>query len=389
MKPVAFFLLFILPVSSFAQDFAGNNSLTGNHASCGMAVTTAARTVKNSTSPTPTSTWRQEEDLVNGSISKLKLAKMKSVTTTVMNLLRDSCFIEGSYTPTWHGAYLSSRNSGSALMQFGVDCLFADQHAELTITANELQPLLGHLAVGHQQILTMDISPAVKNGGQYFEYAGMDGNVTVKRWLITTGIDRLPYVAVTRKEYPQAVKIELAAIRGAIVSEVKDKEAVRPVAIQEAEKKATIDQLNAMYSGLALEVRMRQYLTNYRTDEQYLKDNMDKETAGVDSAMHLMDSLLAHLPATELGKPAIVSVPAIDFNGFEDGHSDKMLVRINPTYFNGGLSDEKPQLFLVEWRYDASNAAAADIDLQLTQNFDGQQLKVLLGKKRSRGGLPV
>jgi hypothetical protein len=226
----------------------------------------------------------------------------------------------------------------------------------------------------------MDISPAVKNGGQYFEYAGMDGNVTVKRWLITTGIDQLPYVAVTRKEYLQAAKIELATIRTAIISTVKEKVIVRPAAIQEAEKKAMIDQLKNMYTGLALEVRMRQYLKNYRTDEQYLKDNTDKETADVDSTMHLMDNLLTHLSATELGKPAIVSVPAVDFNGFEDGHTDKMLVRINPTYFNSGLSDEKPQLFLVEWRYDASNAAAADIDQQLMQNFDGRQLKALLGK---------
>jgi len=371
MKPFAFLLLFTLPFFSFAQDLADNGRLTGNPATHGSA-----------TSPTtaPFLSWRQEEDLVNGSISKLKLSKMKGVTTTLMSLLRDSSFIGGSYAPTWHGAYLSARSSGGPLMQFGVDCHFADQHAELTITANELQPLVGHLAVGNQQFLTMDISPAVKNGGQYFEYARMDGNVTVKRWLITTGINQLPYVAVTRKEYLQAAKIELATIKSAIITTVKEKVTVRPAAVQEAEKKAMIDQLKVMYTGLALEVRMRQYLKNYRTDEEYLKDNTDNETAAADSTMHLMDDLLAHMPATELGKPAIVSVPAIDFNGFEDGHTDKMLVRINPTYFNGGLSDEKPQFFLVEWRYDASNAAAADIDQQLTQNFDGQQLKALLGK---------
>jgi hypothetical protein len=371
MKPFAFLLLFALPYFSFAQDLADNSLLTGKPATHGSA-----------TSPAPTTSlsWRQEEDLVNGSISKLKLSKMKGVTTTLMSVLRDSCFIEGSYAPTWHGAYLSARSSGGPLMQFGVDCHFADQHAELTITANDLQPLVGHLAVGQQQFLTMNLSPAVKNGGQYFEYTGMDGNVTVKRWLITTGIDQLPYVAVTRKEYLQAAKIELATIKNAIITTVKEKVTVRPAAVQEAEKKAMIDQLKAMYTGIALEVRMRQYQTNYRTDEEYLKDNSDNETAAADSAMHLMDDLLTHMPATELSKPAIVSVPAIDFNGFEDGHTDKMLVRINPTYFNGGLSDEKPQFFLVEWRYDASNAAAAGIDQQLTQNFDGQQLKALLGK---------
>jgi hypothetical protein len=382
MKPFTFLLLFAFPFFSFAQALADNTSVAGNPATRGSSNTTAAQTVKNANSPAPAPllSWRQEEDLVNGSISKLTLSKMRGVTTTLMSVLRDSCFIEGSYAPTWHGAYLSARNSGGVLMQFGVDCHFADQHAELTITANDLHPLLGHLAVGHQQFLTMDISPAVKNGGQYFEYAGMDGNVTVKRWLITTGIDQLPYMAVTRKEYLQAAKLELATIKRSIIAAVKEKASVRPAAVQEAEKKAMIDQLKAMYTGFALEVRMRQYLKNYRTDEEYLKDNTDNETAAADSTMHLMDDLLAHLPATELGKPAIVSVPAIDFNGFEDGHTDKMLVRINPTYFNGGLSDEKPQFFLVEWRYDASNAAAADIDQQLTQNFDRQQLKALLGK---------
>jgi hypothetical protein len=388
MKPFTFLLLFALPFFSFAQDLADNSRLIGNPATHGSATTPAAQTVKKATSPTTTpasswqqeNSWQKEEDLVNGSISKSKLSKMRSVTASLINVLRDSCFIEGSYTPTWHGAYFSARNSGGTLMQFGVDCHFADQHAELTITANDLQPLLGHLAAGSQQFLTMDISPVVKNGGQYFEYTGMDGNVTVKRWLITTGIGRLPYVAVTRKEYLQAAKIELAATRAAIIAAVKEKATVRPADVQEAEKKATIDQLKAMYTGIALEFRMRQYLKNYRTDEQYLKDNTDNETAAVDGTMHLMDTLLAHLSPAELGKPAIVSVPAIDFNGFEDGHTDKMLVRINPTYFNGGLSDEKPQLFLVEWRYDGSNAAAADIDQQLTQNFDGQQLKALLGK---------
>ena len=118
MKPFTFLLLFALPFFSFAQDLAANTSVTGNPATRGNATMTAAQTVKNSTSPAPTPSsllWRQEEDLVNGSISKLKLSKMRSVTSALINVLRDSCFIEGSYTPTWHGAYLSARSSGGPL----------------------------------------------------------------------------------------------------------------------------------------------------------------------------------------------------------------------------------------------------------------------------------
>src|SRR6202012_5282007 len=160
--------------------------------------------VKTSAAPARSTAWQKEEDQVSGSISKTKLSKMKATAALIIGVLRDSCFTPlgdrtlaagdaGTYTPTWHGAYMSTSNSGSPLMQFGVDCHFAGQRAELTVTANDLQPLLGHMTVGNQPFLTMDIAPAVKNGGQYFEYTDMDGRTTVRRWLITAGVNQLPY----------------------------------------------------------------------------------------------------------------------------------------------------------------------------------------------------
>lgn len=331
MKTLTLLLLFALPFFSFGQDLADNNTLIGTSAARGNASGTSAPTV--------------------------------NVMTAMMEALH-------------------SKAPGTG---FGIDCHFADQHAELTITANDLQPLVGHLAVGRLQFLTMEISPAIKNGAPYFESTGVDGNVTVRRWLITTDIDELPYEAVTRKEYLQAAKVELAGTRALIAAAVKVKVPVRPSAVQEAEKKAMIERLKAIYTGVDLEVRLRQYLKNYRTDEQFQQDNIDNEATTVDNAMRLMNDLLAHMPAGELSKPAIVSVPAIDFSGFEDGHTDKMLVRMNPAYVNGGHSAangghsaEKPQVLLVEWRYDASTAGAADIDQQLTENFDAQALRAML-----------
>jgi hypothetical protein len=183
------------------------------------------------------------------------------------------------------------------------------------MTAKDLESQVGHLAVGRLHFMTLDICATEDNDSR-----------------------QMPYVPVTRKEYLLAAKVELTVAKAAIAAAVKTKAPVRPAAVQEAEKKAMIEQLKAVYTGVALEIRMRQYLKNYRTDEQYLQDHIDFETEGVDSAMHLMNDLLAQMSPTELGKPAIVSVPAIDFNGFEDGHTDRMLVRMNPAYSKDGLT---------------------------------------------------
>jgi hypothetical protein len=158
------------------------------------------------------------------------------------------------------------------------------------------------------------------------------------------------YIPVTRKEYLQQAKAELTDMKNSIVEGWKLQVKVRPAAIQEAEKKANIDQLKAMYSGVDLEVRMRIYLRNYKTDEQYLKENTDKETAGPLSTLRLIDNLLAHMSATELSKPAIVSVPSPDFQGFEDGKSDNMLIRMDAAHSDRSLSEVKEQELLVSAR---------------------------------------
>jgi hypothetical protein len=57
-----------------------------------------------------------------------------------------------------------------------------------------------------------------------------------------------------------------------------------------------------------------------------------------------------------------------------------MLVRMNPTYFNHLLSDEKPQLFLVTWHFDGGNASTAALDRELMEKLDARALQQLLGK---------
>ena len=91
--------------------------------------------------------WSKAEDLVNGTISTAKLVKMKEVTSTLVNFLRDSCLGNGAYNPTWHGEYNSDIYSPGAQLKYGVTCHFAGQNADLSITANDIQPLLDQLVV--------------------------------------------------------------------------------------------------------------------------------------------------------------------------------------------------------------------------------------------------
>lgn len=318
--------------------------------------------------------WKKEQDQVNGHISDGKLAKMKNITGAIAALLQDSILADGSYSPVWHAEYFSDKTSPGPFSKFGVECDFPDQGARLSVTANDISPLLGHLAVNNQDFLTITKATAVNNDIPYFEDAHS------KTWLIAAGDHQLPYMAVTRKEYLQEARKEVTIIKNSIIDYIKQTVPLRPLAEQEAEKKATIDRLTAIYSGVDLQIRIRQYLNNYLPDEEYQKESIKKETAGMDSTLHLMDSLLLQGTPKELNLPAIVSVVAAEFNGFEDGHSDKMLIRMNAAYFNGSTRGETPQFFLVTLQSDGSSTLAGDMERRFQEKFDGRSLKDLLKK---------
>jgi hypothetical protein len=371
------------PVFASAQDFAITNQ-TQQRTIVLPGQSVAAAKVSPATAETTAvnTEWSKAEDLVNGTISTAKLVKMKEVTSTLVNFLRDSCLGNGAYNPTWHGEYNSDIYSPGAQLKYGVTCHFAGQNADLSITANDIQPLLDQLVVDGQHFVTMRVVNGLdKNAFYYTDAAGSDVAAgQTKMWLITAANGRVPFIPVSRKEYLVQAKAELTAMVKSIEAGWKLKVPVRPAAAQEAERKAVVDQLKTMYTGADLDIRVRIYLRSYKTDEQFLQQNIAIETAGFRATIRVMDSLAAHLKASELAKPAVVSVAAADFRGFEDGQTNYMLIRMNAAYFNNGLSDEKPQLFLVTWHYDGANASAVELDRQLTEKMDGQGLREMLGK---------
>ena len=367
-----------------AQDLAANSPIVKNIA----WNKTSDPLIGGETPVRKSQQWEKEQDQINGSIPHSKLAKMKNRTDSLVAFLQDSCISEGVINPVWHGEYFAEKARSGTLIKFGVQCSFPGSNAHLRIMANDLSPLLDHLTVNNSDFLTIKAPVAVKNECQYFEYEATDAQATedaqhmrTKVWLVTAGASQLPYTAVTRKEYLEEARTELNNTRLGLIADLKTKIPVRSTAVQEAEKKATIDQLNNSYSGIELQMRMKMFLKDYRSDEDYLKENIEKGTSDLDSTLHFMDSLMHHLSAEQLNKPAMVSVQAADFRGFEDGSiNKKMLIKMNQAYFDAWLSGEKPQIFLVSWSYDPSEATAGDIDRQMQEKFDGRELKEMLGK---------
>jgi hypothetical protein len=321
--------------------------------------------------PTPRE-WVKEKDQINGRISRTQLTKMQRTAGDMVAFLHDSCFSDIDFSPIWHGEYSSGK--------FGIQCRTADNKSQLTIMANDFSPLLRYLTVNGKEIAGIRPAAGIQDDCRYFEYENEDQVRTIT-WLVTNKREQLPYIEISRKEYLQEARAELNKIKDGIIADARIKTPVRGAAIQEAEKKASIDALNSHYAGTDLQVRMRLFLQNYQSDEAYLQDAIHKATVHVDRTLRLMDSLSLRSTAAELNKPAIVSVEAIDFLGFEDNAADRnMLVRMNPTYFNANLSSERAQLFLVSWSYDPGDAGAVSIDRAIRENMDFGQLQDMLGK---------
>jgi hypothetical protein len=316
--------------------------------------------------------WVKEEDHVNGRIPRTTLIKMQRLTDAMIAFLHDSCFSEGEFNPVWHGEYFSGK--------FGIQCRTADNKSQLTIMANDMSPLLRYLTVNGKELAGLRPADGLQQDCPYFEYED-ENHARIISWLVTNRREQQPYTVITRQEYLKEARAELINIKSGIIANIKLKTPIRSAAIQEAEKKAAIDELNNTYSGTDLQVRMRLFLRNYQSDDAYLQTSIGKATAGLDQTLRLMDSLASRSTAAELNKPAMVSVEAASFRGFEDNAADRnMLVRMNPAYFNAHPGSGTAQLFLVSWSHDPAASTAAGIDRQIRENIDFRQLQDMLDK---------
>ncbi|WP_431209433.1 hypothetical protein ACQ86N_25075 [Puia sp. P3] len=316
----------------------------------------------------PNPNWEKQQDHINGRIARATLDKMRSTTESLAGFLQDSALSFEQYSPVWHGEYFPEKSGVASTTRFGLSCSFygtdGRNKADLLIMANDISPMLGTTVVNNKKFSNIRLST----------------NEPTRFWLVTADNDHLPYTPISRKEYLQEAIAELTATKEDLVSRLKTQIPIRSAAIQEAEKANAINEINNTWTGTDREVRTRIFLKNYRSDEDFLKNSIQKHTAGLDSTLLLMQSLLRR-PAAELTKAAIITGEAAGFRGFEDGTADAaMLVRPNPDFIDHSLSSEKPQFFLVCWRYNPEETGAPQLDQQFTQQLDVNKLRDFLGR---------
>lgn len=377
------FYAVILAILASATFVYANGPIRAN----GLASTTpapanvpAAGTTTSASAPTARE-WQKEDDRILGHIRANKLAAMKNTAAGIMGLFHDSILTK-DVNPVWHGEYFSAVNGGPQV-HFGVRCLFNNEDNtatdnDLTVFANDISPLLGTLTVNGNGYTTVKAFTTVR-GNQYFEF-DMENSLHVKAWLITADSAALPYTPVTRREYLDEARKEVEGLKEAAIADVHSKVHVRSAAEQDAEKQQMLDQLKANYSGAELEGRTRVYLHSFISDEDYLKEAIAHDAGGYIRTLVIIDSLLLNSTPQQLSQPAVVSVAAAQFQGFEDGAANTTtLVRLNPAYFTSG-DEQAPKCLLICWRYNPADHLSAGIDNQLSQNFSVGSFKALLSK---------
>ena len=203
----------------------------------------------------------------------------------------------------------------------------------------------------------------------------------VKAWLVTADSTLLPYIPVTRKEYLEAARQELGSRKEAIIADIHRSIQVRPAAEQAAAKKQALDQLSGTYSGIELQTRIKIYLGSYKTDEDYMAQNIAVGTEDLDRTLVLIDKLLTGSTAKQLAQPAIVSVQSPAFRGFEDGKPNStVLVRLRGAYYTDNADQPTIKSLLICWRYHPADQKAAGIDRQLAASFNEGPFRSLLDK---------
>lgn len=250
----------------------------------------------------------------------------------------------------------------------------AGKESRFVITVNDLAVLQQTFSLNGNDYLSLPPVQAIYDG------AGYSGTAGEKTWLIPYA-GRLPYTVLTRKEYLEEAKKEIAADKQRLKEDLQQRIPVKTAEEEEAAQKREIEAIGSMYSGATRDSRVRSYLATYKPDSVYFKEVFARQSAPLDADSLLLDSLLVRSSPESLAKPAFVSVPAHDFREFEDGRpGSRVLAKWNLSYFNKDLSLARPQFMVVSWVYDTADGMAAKIDRQMSGlNYCDLQGLLMLG----------
>lgn len=204
------------------------------------------------------------------------------------------------------------------------------------------------------------------------------GSYTKSKCVLITHNDQLPYKPVSRLSYLQSLKQKIETDKQEQIN-VLNKIPVKTEAEEEAAKQRGMQ--NATYGAAAnrIEERKANYLKNYKTDKQQREESRQTTAKYFDDKLKIIDDILKNFGNDYLQQPAIIDNNS-NFKGFatlENG--GRMIVVIDPGYFNSQLPRYMPQLFVLYWQWDKS-PASQNIKKLVEENFSIDKLKAMLDK---------
>lgn len=200
------------------------------------------------------------------------------------------------------------------------------------------------------------------------------------RSIIITRPGQSPYMPVTRKQYLM-LYLKRYELEKAKQIPLMENLPVKSDAEEEANKQKGLERIEKTTSADKREKAKSSYLRGYVTDKQRKEEDLKNLNKMYETSMKTAQDLLNSMSKEEAGMPAIVSGDYVSkFEQFStEEKGGRMLVRLNPDYFNSKLPKYVPQFLIVYWRWEKNKASEKFKD-QFEANFNFDALKDMLDK---------
>ena len=180
------------------------------------------------------------------------------------------------------------------------------------------------------------------------------GNNNSKAVLLTQN-DQLPYKPVSRLLFLQALKEKWETDKKSQLNAMS-KTPAKTEAEEEKIKQNEFAYIEKNYPVANQAKAKERYLKNYKSDKQRREEDLQRSAKYYDDQLMIIDAELKNETNEELQQPAIIE-SSIHFKGFTTLEKGRMLVVIDPSYFNMQLPKYIPQTIMLYWQWDKSAPA--------------------------------
>jgi hypothetical protein len=282
----------------------------------------------------------------------------------------------------WHTLYLPkpANTPSVAVYQLKVAIPIGGGTGFLTIAANDLSNLQQSFVLNGQTLWrTRPLQR--QDTGVFTTHPDSTGNANmVRSWLIGYS-DSLPFDIVSRREYFEESLKELGTEKDSVKGDISRVMRGKSSQEEEAYLQKELQTIDNSFTGNEREQKKRDFLVSYKPDSAFQEDTLKVRAALIIEKIDLVKSLQESLK--DLKKPAFVSVPAVEFDGLEDGMPGaRFLAHSSSSYFKTNIPRERPQFLVITWQYDPQDADAVALGATMQKELDFVALRHILQQSR-------